>query len=761
MSTKSNNVVVNFDDLYDLLKDTTTQKEENIIDNSIKSTIFVVGKSPQVSVKQYPSAPDLYATLMLDGLRNPYVQLNFRIEKAGINNDKRGASSNNLLKFDIYRRKIHTKEQPVFDLSAVTQISKNILSFSKFSAERKAIPQVNISSLPVSYLNPNFYLEQTSLEAPTSTSKVVNRYVDSENNVLDMSFVKIGSVDYGSVLKELQNKQVFVVENDFINLFYNDRTPKFGETFEYYVVGAYRRIGGDTKSNILRVYITDTVDVRPPSSIVAKTFRTSLVLSVRIDDRDQVNRVLIFKKAEEDSEFKIIANINNLTNKVKIVDSDVLYGKKYKYRVFLRNIYGTYSDPSEITTTVSDQFLTSKTRSNDLRIPILSAIQDQNSDAIKITISPNDPRILYYKLQRKNLSIFERSFLVPSLDSDGYGALVGWEKDKFFVDKSLKEIEFVDKTVSIGNIYQYCTVGVDQFGNKSSFAFATVKNSGKKSVKTPINLKTEILRENPLRVKITWDDDNYGIDNIYFSVQRRRKDERVYKTFPLVKGKFIIDEFPVTDKIDFIPEDRPPSVSIEGSGGVGVSSATNPEGSGGVGSRDVVAITDRIPGTAPAVQDDTDARSPGGILDESIKRPEGIPEFLQTNTTYYYRVAAVQLVDSEYGKYSNYSSEIKFDTVPAISSPINLRAEVVNERVLPLSVRISWENDSNKLKPDHWVIKRKADTAYDTFEIMGESYLFSSYVDKTAKGGNSYVYKVGSSDIDGNIVGVKIIKVGV
>ena len=46
------------------------------------------------------------------------------------------------------------------------------------------------------------------------------------------------------------------------------------------------------------------------------------------------------------------------------------------------------------------------------------------------------------------------------------------------------------------------------FGNSSAASFTTISSQPKNSIRSPVNLSYEVLRDNPFRVKILWDDDN-------------------------------------------------------------------------------------------------------------------------------------------------------------------------------------------------------------------------------------------------------------
>jgi hypothetical protein len=405
-------------------------------------------------------------------------------------------------------------------------------------------------------------------------------------------------------------------------------------------------------------------------------------------------------------------------------DSSVRLRNSYIYRVFAENIFGTLSPPAEIEVTSTDSKVTAPSRSNTFKIPIVNAVQDQNSDFIKITISPNDPKVSYYILERQDLTIFEKDFRKPSQIYTNYGG-PGWDSHIFFVEKQrnttntttqkesdllnrdidLKEINFVDDTTQEGHLYRYRVKGVDLFGNVSSYSFSTVRATGKKSLRQPINLRTTIVRNNPLRLRIQWDDDNLaqqlsGDDTpgLYFSVQRRAIDESSYKTFPLTPNSFIVDEEASSDAVSMNPEDQA-----------------------------------QVPAKQPDTPNDEGT---------TVVRPFNIPSFLLRNKFYYYRVAVV----SSDGEESNYTQEFKVSALPELTNVLNFKVEVLNTKVRPLVARLSWTFEELKAKPDYVIIERKLDSEFDVFSEVGRAYIDNLFYDHDIESGNRYIYRIRAVD---------------
>jgi hypothetical protein len=349
----------------------------------------------------------------------------------------------------------------------------------------------------------------------------------------------------------------------------------------------------------------------------------------------------------------------------------------------------------------------------------MSAVQDQNSDFVKVSIFPNDPLISYYQLERKNLTTNEKSFLVPGKDTNSYGGN-GWDNNKFFVEKtreevqntensftsqmSFKEIQFIDQTIQLGHIYQYRVRGYDLFTNGGPYAFSIVKTEGKKSIRAPINVRREVLRGFPFRVKISWDDDNLiesGSQSNKFKIQRRKINENFYETFPISENKFIIDEVATVDAVN-IDGIKPLQENIS------ISENTN---------LNVERITE-------------------------FRRSFKLPLFLKENQIYYYRIIAI----SPTGQESNATQEFKVISIADLSEPVKFSIQVQNMRVRPIVSKLFWESYTTKSPPDFWVIERKIDVANDTFKVVGKVYLQSEFLDYNLQAGNTYLYRIRAFD---------------
>jgi len=772
--TKEVSISLDFEEIDKQLEERRDQEQptdEEAI--SARSTIFSLGKDPRLGTKRKVVPPELrLLEILKDGINNPFVELNWRTSRFDVD-------AGGVIAFNIYRRKLtreeifretrdYKRQIRTYSRTTFDRISRNITSKGHFSSDRKALYQFDRSLIPGDILNSNLYSLEKSVQSRTDFLKTdynrislrtkptfafqpdyYSRTIQGrfERAYFAKKFKKIGQVTYSQFLKKDQQKFVSVKEREFVDLSYRDKEVGYGEVFEYYITSVSKDSQETPKSNVVRVLVEDLTSIRPPVSFTATQLdENNINLRIVVDPRDDIGRVLIYRKSEDEIFFKRAGAFLNISDSVSLTDLSTKLGKSYVYRAFAENIHGSLSEPREIQVFSTVQKITPQSRSNNLRIPILTAVQDQNSDFIKITMSSNDPRVQYYQLDRRDLTIHEKRFNKPSKDFTKFGGIAGedgWVTNKFFVNrdrnpalssknklKSLdyfnriakeREIVFVDKTIEINHIYQYRVRGFDLFGNATPYKLSLVRSVGKKAVRSPINLKFEILRGSPFRVKISWNDDNLSTEfsaselfsgdseslrepsKFIYKLQRRRKDETIYQSFPLTANKFVIDETAAPDAVTF-------------------------------SAKKVEDIFEK--------QENIESEEGFG---EFYVRPFGVPEFLKENDIYYYRVMAM----AENGDESNFTEEVELSTLSELSDPINFRVEVLNSRVRPLVARLTWDVEKTKARPDRWIIERRFDVENDTFEVVGQAYIDPEFFDRGLQERNTYRYRIKSRDLLG------------
>ncbi len=706
-----------------------------------RSSVIMLGNDPRIA-QQHLSTPELtYIEILKDGLHNPYLQINWQLKREDID-------SGQIRHFEIYRRLKRPEDSPSFftidslDRDAFESLAIKSKKVGKFSEEKKSITNIRRGLINLSNLNHNLYLEekQNEINSYLVSNKSISGYTNPfYNNLSNYNYKKIATVDYTSFLAQERKKFLTVTDRNIATLYYRDKAIGFGDTYEYYILAVTKQLGKNTTSNSAIVTVEDFTPPHAPTSVsVKQTKETEVQVSVSFNRSSKPSRILIYKKSENIVSYAFVGELQIKGESLIFTDSDILYGKNYSYRIFVQNIHGIISDPAQVDFFSSVHKVTAESKYNTLKIPILSAVQDQNSDFIKISIFPNDALISYYLLERRDMTNKEKKFISPSRDTNGYGG-DGWINNKLFVTKRYEDIQstpgnsfskvtfdqilFLDDTVQLDHIYQYRVRGYDLFGNGSSYSFSLVSTSGKKSVRNPINVRRETLRGFPLRYKILWDDDNVVANlqqkdpftettikaSIVYRAQRRRIGENVYESFPLTANNFIVDEVVSADPVDF-ENQRLPSNQFSRESSLDVTEAEYEETS-------------------------------------KLRRAFGMPNFVLEGDTYFYRIIAL----NKAGEQSNATDEFKITAVSELSEPIDFGVESLNTKVRPLIVRLFWDVNSTKAFPDYWTIERKADTSNEDFRQIGNSYIQLQYFDFNVDPGHTYIYRIRSYDSIGRV----------
>lgn len=758
-----------------------------------KTSTVSLGKDPRVGSQPLLIPPTITSgEIKLDGLGNPYVIVNFSIPRSI-------ADGNKIIAFNVHRKKVKAidlnQNIDAFTAKDFDQISRNTTRRGKFSQERKAQHDVDAEQQSQVSRNPNLFdLQESSNSQNLGSAVTAGASLQSQFGYQDLlpgneGFTIIAQVNYANQQTQLQMKQTYVKNDATVTGYYADYNVAYGSAYTYTVTAYCKNGSQSTRSAAISMVVLNLDGIGKASTFAVRQVDSSSVqLTATFNAKDKIRKALIFKKTEEETRFELLEEWANSNNTFEMTDGDVVYLTTYIYRIILVNVFGAISEPSEFKITCSSQNTTSKSRSHNLLFPIMLASQDSNSDNTKVTIYPNDPRILYYEITRRNLTASETRYGVPRNKN-----LEFWATNKFFVPKqsaptitsgtlallaqgslppqtqftrTSSPITFVDMFVTSGNTYQYRVLGYDAFSNVSAGAFSTITASPKKAIRAPINLRFDILRETPFRVKIMWDDDNVSVfgandidakqrlleinlktaslsaeqeveiqnllldvnlqkldvnkalekfnlrkeqlealktqfsaltnlsNPVRFQLQRRDLIRAGFSTFPLTQNQFVIDEVPASDAVPFSSQ----------------------------------------------LIDDTYTSLSGSPMRVSRPpvRPFNVPQFLWPDTTYEYRVAAV---DSK-GAASAYSTSIYVDTDATLPNLVDVTATVLNPNVTPCVVVLGWTTFGDSPASDHFRIERKVNIPSDSFRVIGTSYLEAKYFDRDAELGNQYIYRI-------------------
>jgi len=488
----------------------------------------------------------------------------------------------------------------------------------------------------------------------------------------------------------LKNRKVGPPGAELVEFSYIDNTVELGSTYTYYVSSLDETITESVRSRIVKITIEDVVPPREPRSIAIAKNGSFVTLCMLANLEDNVVKFEIYRKlsmsnrkevAPEnipviDSELgftveresrealdtgyvQVGESLNTKFGGSTFVDKTSVQGKKYIYRIYSVDVHGNKSQhPKEIVVFLNER----SSRITDLRKPTILAEVDATTKNIRITIIGDDPRVKAFFLARKNNTLKERAFTIPTQPSQirqGNCESAGCKTFEDTVMRSSdnawtgyfennnKQILFLDKTTRIDNTYQYSVYAVDRFGNKSSYAVSSpLFISTRPLVDAPLNI-TAISGKNGV-VTLAWDDGNIDIDPEDRIGNRDVLEETIFRTLYQIerkkKGSEIWDQFPLTEHRSF--DDR--------------------------------------------------------IAKSGEKTPSYRPVFLEVDSNYMYRVSAMQT-----GNFiSNFSNTVSINTFTPVARPIKFKIKSCDTKCEPFFTTLNWDTPKNSGTVDRWKIER-------------------------------------------------------
>ena len=278
------------------------------------SSVFNFGKTPSTPFQPNLSNPNLlFIEILQDRLKKPYLKLNWESERQDID-------SGQVTGFYVFRLLLP-------DTQAITH--KNTIEVTSVIVDKLG-NSIKKDALPLSYLNNNLANEQQ-----------FTTYVSSSVSVVQSDYVKIATINYSDYLKQQSNKLVSVTDRNIIQMSFEDKDIKYFQTYEYYIAYVTKvSLLVRPKSSTIVVTVDKNITPAPPISFLSKQVSEKEVyLSLTVNPSDDVGSYIIFKKAQNEISFKKVLESKINSNTSVILDKSIEYGKSYKYRVFLQDIF--------------------------------------------------------------------------------------------------------------------------------------------------------------------------------------------------------------------------------------------------------------------------------------------------------------------------------------------------------------------------------------------------------------------------------------
>lgn len=395
------------------------------------------------------------------------------------------------------------------------------------------------------------------------------------------------------------------------NFVFRDSSVLFGSGYRYYVLPVLDSDIEGARSKISSVVVSCVrVPPRPHVEFFSKDSKVSLDVSY---DDDLIEKFEIYRKnknifvgddidsiisvSSNDGEIVELRNVKKIGNGFvqvgecipsahfsSFVDTRVIPGNEYIYRVFSVDVFGNKSEsPFEFSVFVP-------ARSERVSKPRISIVGEylESEKKVKVSIDCNDNSIKTFLVERRDFTSGHNIF---SPVFQGVSRKIGYQRNQFSslsfngalndierIPRTIESIDgrgtFFDNTVRVDRIYQYRVRGIDSKGNSTDFSlsdmFMTLRRP---NVEPPVSLSCEnIFNESGsfVGVNLSWEngnedvssDDKLGSQNklsdtsvrTLFHLERRDTDEGRWYPFPLISGTEI------TDFADEKREQYPPNI---------------------------------------------------------------------------------------------------------------------------------------------------------------------------------------------------------
>ena len=307
---------------------------------TFKTSTVSLGTDPRVGSQPNLIPPTISsAEIKLDGLFNPYVNINFQIPRNIVDGNK-------VVAFRIYRKSIKADELnqniEAFTKSDFDQISQNTTRRGKFSQERKAEHDIDASQQPSVSINPNLFdLQQTQnsqqLGAAVSAGTSLSTQFSQQNLQPDsQGFTRIAQVNYADQQQQSLLKQVYVKNDAVVTAYYEDHSVTYGSSYTYAVTAYCKTSAESGRSTPISMVVLNLDGIKKPLTFSVKQLSaTSVQIISTFDPKDKIKKAFIFRKAAEETHFTPFDEWYNSNNRLEIVDDEVVYLTTYTYRIIL------------------------------------------------------------------------------------------------------------------------------------------------------------------------------------------------------------------------------------------------------------------------------------------------------------------------------------------------------------------------------------------------------------------------------------------
>lgn len=487
------------------------------------------------------------------------------------------------------------------------------------------------------------------------------------------------------------------VIGDLIEYSFDDESISYGKAYRYYILTVDKNMSESIRSRIVEINVDGLRVPECPRRVNASVVQNSVSMAISVEDK-LVEKFEIYRKEgdlgltksevrtvsmlagrsgatmERVSRFTLANNFIQVAESLvssmggsTYFDRQVIPGRKYVYRIYSVDIFGNKSEcPRELEVFVPEPQL----KPNELRKPSMTVEIDSKTNKTKVIFTANDKRVRSLFLERKDITIGQKSFTIPGAPTrTNWGSPSAGRTMTSFDGPKLSdkesnfqwnghftnegdEITFVDLTSQIEHTYQYRIHGVDRLGNKTSHEiskpiFVVNRAFTNSPVSLSSSLVVDIITGQPKGVQLTWLNGDVDISaEDRMGSRSKLSDTSVRTLFQVERRRAGEDrwlEFPLTEEVSMFDP-----------------------------------------------------------IQNGDEQPNFRPEYVRKNETYIYRVESIQ----SGGYISNFGTPLEVFAGLSVQTPSNFKLLPADTKVRPFYVMLNWDTTSDSGVVDRWEIER-------------------------------------------------------
>lgn len=373
---------------------------------------------------------------------------------------------------------------------------------------------------PKVLLRKNYLISQNALERTTGLKSrdaqgttLYNKAYFSQNSKVTFFNSETSRYDKQDEVDEVQESAKFVEvgfveKNNSGEYEFIDKRVKFGETYYYCLTAVSLDFFETDPSDTVEVSIEDTRHPDPPTSVSGVSSGQSITIFIKNNKSlEDIQKYEIYRREDDESTYALLGHITADNDDVSFVDSTVLPGIRYYYKVYSVDFYENksfFSEPLEVV------HYGNYPLKADSKFPDFDVLVSDGT--IIINGIKNHPNTIGHKIERQDSWRFEQGFNLKSYNG------ISWQNLYKFDNSG--SYEFIDRSVSQGRSYRYRVTCIDKNGHQSknfitphieavngtSLSFRDDKQLNIEEVNI-VNFSAEVedKKEVPLFVKIQWE----------------------------------------------------------------------------------------------------------------------------------------------------------------------------------------------------------------------------------------------------------------